>query len=82
VPGWKYIRTESLDGIVITEEVYDLENDPGEMRNLRDGDNKRANRFKVEAEQKIKEFKLSKIDVAMSHEKQRIREKLGKIKRI
>ncbi|MBA7656482.1 hypothetical protein ES703_64408 [subsurface metagenome] len=55
IPGWKYIRTESLDAndVVLTEEVYDLRSDPGETKNLHGVDIEEVKRFELEARNKL-----------------------------
>lgn len=79
IPGWKYIRTENLDGTLLVEAIYDLNSDPGETRNLYGGNNKAANRFKLEAERSIAQFKQLKVEQTTAYEQQRIRMKLRKL---
>jgi arylsulfatase A-like enzyme len=81
VPDWKYMRTERLDGTLLSEAIYDLNNDPSEASNLYGGNNEAANRFKLEAEQKIAQFKQIKVGQATAYEKQRIKAKLKKVSR-
>jgi len=82
IPGWKYIRTESLNGSSpVVEEVYDLKKDPGETNNLHGEGNGEANRFELEARKKIAEFKKRKFEENSGYEKQRIRAKLSKMKK-
>jgi len=81
VPGWKYILTESLDGsdAVLAEEVYDLGSDPGETRNLHGMDVEEAERFELEARNKLLQFKQLKSEEKTAYEKQRIKTKLNKL---
>ena len=44
---WKYIRYTELAGM---DEVYDLRNDPYELRNLNDAPGTRAKRAELQAE--------------------------------
>ena len=81
VPGWKYILTESLDAseVVLAEEVYDLRNDPGETRNLHGLDVEEAERFELEARNKLLQFKQLKSEEKTAYEKQRIKVRLNKL---
>ncbi len=82
-PDWKYILTESLDeGHMLREELYDLENDPGETNNLHGVGNEEANIFELEAKRKIAQFKHLKTKGKTDYEKQRIRAKLSRIKKL
>jgi arylsulfatase A-like enzyme len=83
-PNWKYIRTESLDesNTVLSEELYDLENDPGERRNLHGSGDGKARAFKSEAVKKIKEFKRLKSEEKTAYEKGRIKARLKKLPRL
>lgn len=84
IPGWKYIRTESLDAsdVVLAEEVYDLRSDPGETRNLHGVDIEEAKRFELEARNKLLEFKQLKSEEKTAYEKQRIKAKLKKLEKL
>jgi len=81
VPGWKYIRTESLDDndAVLAEEVYDLRSDPGETRNLHGMDIEEVKRFELEARNKVLQFKQLKSEEKTAYEKQRVKAKLNKL---
>jgi len=82
-PGWKYIRTESLDGsgLVLKEEVYNLTNDPGETKNLLSIDTEEVKNFEEEALDKLSQFKQLKVEEATNYEKQKIKAKLSKIRK-
>ena len=83
-PEWKYIRTERLDeaDTVLSEELYDLKNDPKERHNLYDSEAGEARAFKLEAVNKILEFKKLKREEETAYEKERIRAKLKRISRL
>jgi len=82
--GKKYIRTESLvdDEPVLGEEVYDLRNDPGEMRNLHGADIDEVRRFEVEAKDKLSQFKQLKIEEKTAYEKREIKAQFKKLRRL
>ncbi len=83
IPGWKYICTESLDdGCLLGEEVYDLRSDSGETKNLYGEGNEEANRFELEARSRIAQFKRLKVEEGTDYEKQRIRAKMSKMKKL
>jgi len=83
LPEWKYICTERLDdGCLMGEEVYNLVDDPGEMRSLHNQSNDEANRFELDARQKIAQFKQLKAEEKTANEKQRIKAKLGKMAKL
>ncbi|MBA7651375.1 hypothetical protein ES703_59194 [subsurface metagenome] len=81
-PNWKYIRTESLDeaSTVLSEEVYDLRNDPQEGHNLHGSEEARA--FELEAVNRILEFKQLKREAKTANEMERIRARLKKIPKL
>jgi len=83
-PGWKYIRTESLNvsGLVLREEVYDLTNDPGETENLHGTDTEEVKNFEEEALDKLSQFKQLKVEESTDYEKQRIKVKLSRLKKL
>lgn len=83
-PDWKYIRTESLDeaNTLLLEEVYDLRNDPRERHNLHGSGDGKAKAFKLEAVNKILEFKRLKREKETAYEKERIKAKLKKLPRL
>ncbi len=83
-PEWKYIRTESMDeaGTVLSEEVYDLRNDPKEKYNLQGSENGHAKTFELEAVNKILEFKRLKREEKIAYEKERIKERLSKLPKL
>jgi len=82
ISGWKYILTENLgEGHMLSEEIYDLENDLGETNNLHGVGNGEADRFELEARRKITKFKQIKAEESTDYEKQRIKAKLTKMKR-
>lgn len=83
-PDWKYIYTESLEetNTLLSEEVYDLRNDPREEHNLHDSEAGEVNSFKSEAVDKILEFKKLKREEETAYEKERIKAKLKKISRL
>jgi arylsulfatase A-like enzyme len=78
---WKYILTENLEtpGVTLTEELYDLRNDPGETKNLHGTKAQAAKRFELEARDKISQFRKSKTTEATAYEKERIRARLKKL---
>jgi len=84
ISGWKYIRTETLDGAdtALGEEIYDLRNDPGETRNLHGQGDENANEFELEAKRRIAQFKQLTADEATGYEKRRIRAKLSKLDKL
>jgi len=81
-PDWKYIRTESLDeaSTVLSEEVYDLRNDPQEKHNLYGSEEARA--FELEAVDRILEFKQLKREAKTANEMERIRARLRKLPKL
>jgi len=83
-PNWKYIRSESLDssGLVLKEEVYNLINDPGETKNLHGTDLEEVRRFHAEAINKLSQFKQLKVEESTDYEKQRIKTKLSKLRKL
>jgi len=78
----KYIRTERLDEVntVLSEEVYDLRNDPQERRNLHGSAETRT--FELEAVNRILQFKQLKSEQKTANEKERIRARLKKIPKL
>jgi arylsulfatase A-like enzyme len=80
-PDWKYIRTESLDEVntLVSEELYHLRNDPREGHNLHGSGDGEAEAFKLEAVNKIMEFKRLKREEKTAYEKERIRARLRKL---
>jgi len=78
IPGWKYIRTDNLDGSLL-EEIYDLTDDQGETRNLHGMSTAEVKRFEAEATKKLAEFKQRKAKQFTDNEKVRIRAKLNKL---
>ena len=83
VPGWKYIRTESLGATdtIPAEETYDLKNDPGETKNLHHRGSSEASDFELQARNKILQFKKRRIEEEITHEKHRIKAKIMGLKR-
>lgn len=83
-PEWKYILTESLDGAntVLSEEVYDLRNDPQERHNLHGTDSTEVKAFAQEAINKFTGFKQLKREQKTAYEKERIRAKLKKLPKL
>jgi arylsulfatase A-like enzyme len=81
---WKYIRTESLDeaNTVLSEELYDLRNDPQERHNLHGSESEEAKAFELEAVDKILEFKRRKSSERTGYEKERIRAKLKRLPKL
>ncbi len=79
-PEWKYIRTESLDeaNSVLSEELYDLRNDPQERHNLHGSEEARA--FELEAVNRILEFKQLKREAKTANEMERIRARARQLK--
>ncbi len=84
IPSWKYILTERLDAseVVVAEEVYDLRSDPDETRNLHGLDVEKAERFELEARNKLLQFKQLKTEEKMAYEKQRIKARLKKLEKL
>jgi len=82
--GKKYIRTESLAGEepVLEEEVYDLRNDPGEMRNLHGTDIDEVRRFELEVKDKLSQFKQLKIEEKTAYEKREIKAQFKRLRRL
>ncbi len=83
-PEWKYIRTENLDGVntLLSEEVYNLRDDPRERNNLHGLEDDKARAFALEAVSKILEFKKLKREEETAYEKARIRARLKKIPKL
>jgi arylsulfatase A-like enzyme len=81
---WKYIRTESLDELntLISEEVYNLRDDPKERNNLCGSEDREAKAFELEAVDKILEFKQLKREEETAYEKERIRSRLKKLPKL
>jgi arylsulfatase A-like enzyme len=81
---WKYIRTESLDELntLISEEVYNLRDDPKERNNLCGSEGGEAKAFELEAVGKILEFKQLKREEETAYEKERIRSRLKKLPKL
>ena len=67
---------------MLSEEVYDLKEDPQERHNLRGSERKKARAFEVEAVNKILEFKRLKNEEKTAYEKKRIRAKLKKLPKL
>ena len=84
IPAWKYIRTESLDeaNTVLSEELYDLRNDPQERHNLHGSENEEARAFELSAIDKILEFKRLKSEGKTAYEKERIKAKFKKLPKL
>jgi len=83
-PEWKYIRTEKLDELntLVSEEVYNLRDDPRERNNLYGLEDSKARAFASEAVKKILEFKKLKREEETAYEKARIRARLKKIPKL
>jgi len=79
---WKYIRTESLDATTLTEEIYDLRNDPDETKNLHGADIEGVRKFELKAKDKISQFKKLKTEEKTVYEKRRIEAKLNKLSKL
>lgn len=83
-PEWKYIRTEGLGEVntLISEELYNLRDDPKEGRNLYGLGDGEAKAFKLKAVNKIMELKRLKREEETAYEKERIRARLKKIPKL
>jgi len=83
-PEWKYIRTESPNeaNTMVSEEVYDLRNDPKERHNMHGSEDEEARAFELEAVNKILEFKRLKSEEKTAYEKERIRAKFKKLPKL
>ena len=81
IPGWKYIRTESLDAskTVLAEELYDLTGDPGETKNLHGVNNGKAKSFEFEARNRVAQFKRLKVKERTAYEKKKVKARLKKL---
>ncbi len=81
---WKYIRTESLDeaNTLVSEEVYNLKDDPREGNNLHGSEDRKAIAFELEAVKKVLEFKQLKREEETAYEKARIRARLKKLPKL
>ena len=66
----------------LTEEVYDLRNDPGETRNLHGMDVEEAERFELEARNKLLQFKQLKSEEKTAYEKHKIKDRLGSLRKL
>lgn len=83
-PEFKYIRTvrSHNEEPVPQDEVYDLRNDPGEMRNIHDSDIDAVREFKLAAKAGLSKFREFKVAEATNLEKQRIKAKLGRLQKL
>jgi len=83
-PNWKYIRTESLDkaNALLSEEVYDLRNDPQERHNLHGTEDEKARAFEQKAIDKLQGFKQLKSEEKTAYEKERIRARLKRLPKL
>jgi arylsulfatase A-like enzyme len=81
---WKYIMTETLSGDnkLISEEIYNLSNDPQETNNMNEVESELVSNFKSLAKNQIMEFKRQKSEEQISHEKERIKARLGNLPRL
>lgn len=81
-PKWKYIRTESATPPrkLIAEEIYNLQDDPGEKVNLNGTETEAIFRFKLEAIGAIEQFKKEKEEKLTSFEKERIKDQIKKLR--
>jgi arylsulfatase A-like enzyme len=79
---WKYIRieTSALPHTVVSEEIYNLQNDPEEKRNLNDHETAEILRFKLEAIKAIEQLKKDKEKTLTNFEVGRIKEVAKKLK--
>ena len=81
--GCKYIRTEGYrpdeSEVLLSEEVYDLKDDPAETLNLNETQIKEKLKFKQEAINHLSQFKKDKKEQATSIERERIKSKAKKI---
>ena len=77
-PRWKYICTERMKGssTALSEEIYDLKNDPGENRNIHASGDKEVEAFKTRALAKITEYLYNR---GTDYRKERIRARLRKL---
>jgi len=84
-PDWKYIRTESttIPDEILTEEIYNLKDDPGETVNLAGRETAAAEKFKAEAATAISELKKTKTEEFTTIiEKERVKRKLGRLAKL
>jgi len=84
MPKWKYIRTEStlFPNRVLTEELYNLKDDPGEKANLIWLETDEVRKFKLEAINALEQFKKSKMEQSTSFEKSRIKDRIKKLPKL
>ena len=82
-PNWKYIRTESLDeaNALLSEEIYDLRNDPQERHNLHSTEDEEARAFELEAINELIRFKQLKSEKNTAYEEERIKAKIRELKK-
>lgn len=80
-PRWKYIRTERMKGssTVLSEEIYDLKNDPGENRNIHALGDKEIGAFKKQALAKITGYLYN---TGTDYKKDRIRAEFKQIAKL
>jgi len=80
-PHWKYIRTERMKGsaAALSEETYNLKNDPGEKHNLHAIGNKEAEAFEKQARAAIAAHLKKQGGRDIDAEKERIRARLRQI---
>jgi arylsulfatase A-like enzyme len=80
-PGWKYILTESGTSpeTVLSEELYNLRDDPGEMANLNSLETKERRNFKREALKAISLLKQAKVKELTISEMDRVKRRVKKL---
>jgi arylsulfatase A-like enzyme len=81
-PSMKYIRTVLAEqpGQLVSEEIYDLQQDPSERHNLHGSNDVEITRFKQEAVMAIEQLVEEKRQSRTSLEKLRIRQALKKLR--
>ncbi|MBN2463331.1 MAG: sulfatase [Dehalococcoidia bacterium] len=83
-PGFKYIKTEAIndiafEGVILSEEVYNLKDDPGEKVNLNNLETREVQEFKFDATKSISWFKQQKKKEFTEFEVERLRKRVRKL---
>jgi arylsulfatase A-like enzyme len=81
-PGWKYIRVETAapPHSLVSEEIYNLEDDPKENRNLNAHETPEVLRFKLEAVKAVERLKKEKARDLTELEVRRVKRIIKKLK--
>lgn len=85
-PVWKYIRTEGYSNgsseVLLSEEIYNLKDDPGETTNLNGLQTDEVRRFRRGAIKSVSQFKKDKLVQATNVERQRIKQKAKELSKL